>query len=66
MAHKGEIGSLVTKSGYAMKARPVPPLTTSSTSTPNSRAKNPKIENMANPAKTEVRQFPKHTIKVSL
>ena len=28
--------------------------------------RNPRIENMANPANTDVKQFPKHTIKVSL
>ena len=66
IAHNGEMGSLVTRSGYAIKARPVPPFTTSLTSTPNSFAKNPRIENIANPAKTDVRQLPKHTIIVSL
>ena len=66
IAHSGEIGSLVTRSGYAINASPVPPFTTSSTFTPNSFAKNPKIEKIANPANTDVRQFPKHTIKVSL
>ena len=66
IAHNGEMGSLVTRSGYAMKARPVPPFTTSFTSTPNSFARNPRIENIANPANTDVRQLPKHTIIVSL
>ncbi len=33
---------------------------------PNSVAKNPKTEKIANPAKTEVKQLPKQTIMVSL
>ena len=62
----GEIGNLVTRSGYDTNARPVPPLKTSLTSTPSSLAKNPKTEKIANPATTEVRQLPKQMIIVSL
>ncbi len=36
------------------------------TSTPSSSAMKPKMEKIANPAKTDVIQLPKHTMRVSL
>ena len=94
-AQSGETGNRVTRSGYAMKARPLPLFTTSATcktnamksstkfsfewvckangkyinsitGTPSSSAMKPKIEKIANPAKTEVMLLPKQTIIVSL
>jgi hypothetical protein len=65
-AQNGAAGNLVTKSGYATNAKPVPLTATSLTLTPNSLAMNPRTEKMANPANSEVKQLPKHTITVSL
>ena len=59
-------GNLVTKSGYATKANPVPGVAISSIGAFNSLAIKPKTENMAKPATKEVRQLPKQTIIVSL
>ena len=59
-------GNRVTKSGKTMNAKPDPLLTTSGTVTPISCAMKPKIEKTVNPAKIDVKAFPKETIMVSL
>ena len=53
-------------SGKAMKAKEGPLETTSLTSTPLLWAMKPRMEKTTKPAKTEVKQLPKATMKASL
>lgn len=65
-AHTLGNGIRTTASGYAMNASPAPLCITSSTETPIWRARNPMIEKMTRPAKTDVAKFVKVTNIASL
>lgn len=65
-AHRAAPGSLRTTSGYVRNTKPGPLFTTSPTLAPYSSAMCPRIENVTQPASSEVSVLMTHVINASL